>query len=197
MPEKGIYYFDQWGIENTEKTLQLVKQRAAEIGIHFVIIASNTGATAVKAFEMMGDTLKIVAVGSMYGYKEPGKTLMLEENRFKLSQWGVPMIHTTHAFAGISRSVTRMWGGITPLQLLAQALKIMGEGFKVCIEVSVMAVDTGAIPMDEDVIAVGGTIKGADTAIVLKPAHSNEFFSMRIREIICMPSDRPSRFPPI
>ena len=50
-----------------------------------------------------------------------------------------------------------------------------------------MAADSGMIPVDEDVIAIAGTEEGADTALVIKPAYSWEFFNLRIKEIICKP----------
>jgi hypothetical protein len=60
---------------------------------------------------------------------------------------------------------------------------------KVCVEIAVMAADAGLIPTDCDVLCVGGTGRGADTAVVLRPAHMNHFFDLRIREILCKPSD--------
>jgi hypothetical protein len=38
-----------------------------------------------------------------------------------------------------------------------------------------------------DIISIGGSGRGADAALVLKPAHQNNFFDLRIREIICKP----------
>jgi hypothetical protein len=38
-----------------------------------------------------------------------------------------------------------------------------------------------------DIISIGGSGSGADAALVLKPAHQNNFFDLRIREIICKP----------
>ena len=38
-----------------------------------------------------------------------------------------------------------------------------------------------------DIISIGGSGGGADAALVLKPAHQNNFFDLRIREIICKP----------
>ena len=38
-----------------------------------------------------------------------------------------------------------------------------------------------------EAIAVGGTGKGADTALVLRPAHAKEFFNTEILEVICKP----------
>jgi hypothetical protein len=52
-----------------------------------------------------------------------------------------------------------------------------------------MAADSGAIPLEE-VVSIGGRIRGADTAVVLKPAHMNNFFEMQIKEIICMPREK-------
>ena len=50
-----------------------------------------------------------------------------------------------------------------------------------------MAADAALIPTDTEIIAVGGSGKGADAAAVIKPAHMNNFFDMEIREIIAMP----------
>jgi hypothetical protein len=54
------------------------------------------------------------------------------------------------------------------------------------VEIAIMAADAGAIPI-ADIVAVGGTGSGSDTAVVIRPAHMNNFFDARIREIIVMP----------
>ena len=54
------------------------------------------------------------------------------------------------------------------------------------VEISIMAADAGLIPTDTEIIAVGGSGKGADAAAVIKPAHMNNFFDLEIREIIAM-----------
>ena len=53
--------------------------------------------------------------------------------------------------------------------------------------VAVMAMDAGLIGPEEDVITVGGKAKGADTAVLLTPAHSQYFFDTDVKEILCMP----------
>jgi hypothetical protein len=56
------------------------------------------------------------------------------------------------------------------------------------VEISVMAADSGAIPCcDDEVIAIGGTGYGADTACVVRPAHANSFFDFEVREILAIP----------
>jgi hypothetical protein len=58
---------------------------------------------------------------------------------------------------------------------------------KVVVEISVMATDAGLVRTDEDIIVIAGTGGGADYAVVLRPVHSNDFFDMKIKEILCKP----------
>ena len=56
-----------------------------------------------------------------------------------------------------------------------------------CVEIAVMALDAGLIPYGKAVIAVGGTGRGADTAMVLLPSHAKTIFDTQILELICKP----------
>jgi hypothetical protein len=58
----------------------------------------------------------------------------------------------------------------------------------VAIELSMMAADAGLIRTDEDVISVGGTGKGSDSALLLRPVNSFNFFDLKVKEIICKPA---------
>ena len=64
------------------------------------------------------------------------------------------------------------------------------EGIKVAVEISIMAADAGLIPTDREIIAIGGTGGGADSAVVLRAAHMNNYFDLEIREIIAKPRQR-------
>jgi hypothetical protein len=74
-----------------------------------------------------------------------------------------------------------------------EAFRTFGQGMKVAVEVILIASDRGELALGEDVIGVGGTARGADTAIVARATRSNEIFSadetrrMEIREILAMP----------
>ena len=72
-------------------------------------------------------------------------------------------------------------------EVIANTLRILGQGMKVVCEISIMAADAGLVRTDEDIIAIGGTGRGADTAAVLKPVNSQRFFDLRVREIVCKP----------
>ena len=45
-------YFDKPGKDNTDQTLTLAAQRAKELSINEVVMASTTGFTAYKAIEI-------------------------------------------------------------------------------------------------------------------------------------------------
>ena len=70
---------------------------------------------------------------------------------------------------------------------------VLGQGFKVCIEIALIASDLGAINVGEDVIAVAGTGRGSDTAIVVRACKTSDIFSrdrtrrLEVREILAMP----------
>jgi len=73
---------------------------------------------------------------------------------------------------------------------MAETLKIFSEGTKVAVEITMMAADGGLIPIDKDVIAIAGTNRGADTALVIRPANSTRIFDLTVKEIIAKPKTR-------
>ena len=194
--EKKIVYFDKMGKVNTENTLRLAKERFDELGLKKVIIATSSGDTAVKALDYFKSE-ECVVINSMYGLRKPGKESMKPENRQKLKEAGVKIINTTHIFAGVDRSINRKYGGITLTQFIAQVFKMLSEGFKVCAEIAVMAADNGGISVDGEVMAIAGTDRGCDTAVVLIPAHSNDFFKLQFKEIVCLPRVRSLEGQPV
>ena len=58
---------------------------------------------------------------------------------------------------------------------------------KVCVEIVLMAADSGLIPVNREVIANAGTDEGADTAIVVRPSYPRKFLELKIKEIIAKP----------
>ena len=65
----------------------------------------------------------------------------------------------------------------------------MGPGLKVAVEIALMAADAGLVRTDEDIISIGGTGRGADTAAVIRPANVSRFFDLRVKTILCKPWD--------
>lgn len=177
-------YWEKAGKVNTQATVDLAIKRAQELGLEHLVVASNTGATAEK---FVGRGLNIVCVTHHVGFTSPGKDEMRPEVRRRLEEQGVKLLTTTHLLSGVDRAVRNKFGGIYPAELIAMTLRMLGQGAKVCVEIACMALDAGLIPYGQDVIAVAGTVRGADTACVILPAHSNQFFDTKVKEIICKP----------
>jgi hypothetical protein len=87
----------------------------------------------------------------------------------------------------LSRAVRRKLGTYEVAELVAFTLRIFGEGVKVAAEIACMAADAGLARTDEPALAIAGTGRGADTAIILRPANTARFLDMKIEEIVCMP----------
>ncbi|WP_292462132.1 pyruvate kinase alpha/beta domain-containing protein [Methanolobus sp.] len=189
--EKPVTYFDEVGPKNTEEVLRSAARRAGELGIEHIVVASTTGETAIRTAEAFKDqNVKIIAISHQYGLKESGKWEADEKNLKRLSEMGVIMTTQSHMFSGVERAISKRLGGASRGDVISDTLRaVFGKGFKVAIECAMMAADSGHIPVSKDteIIAIGGTRQGADVALVLRPAHSFDFFSLQVREIIAMP----------
>jgi uncharacterized protein len=71
-----------------------------------------------------------------------------------------------------------------PAMIIAQPLRRVGEGAKVCCEIVMMAADAGLFPENEEAVAVAGTGYGADTVMVIKSAASKRFLDLKVLEIL-------------
>jgi len=174
------------GPQGTPATIEAVRNRLAEGGPEHVVVATTTGKTAVAFAEALPG-IEIVAVTHHVGFREGDRFELEPEHAATLEAAGAAIVTCSHALSGVGRSISRTFGGITSPELIAHTLRMFGQGMKVCVECAVMAADAGAIPTDRDVLCVGGTGRGADTAVVLKPVHANNLFDLRIREILCLP----------
>ena len=134
----------------------------------------------------IGD-LSVVCVTHQVGFKTPGVDEMSARTRARMAEAGVQVLTTTHLFGGVDRALRLRFNGYYPPEIIADSLRMFGHGVKVCIEIAVMALDAGLIPHGVDVVCVGGRARGADTACVIRPAHSLSVFDTRVRELICRP----------
>ncbi len=184
--ETTAVYFRRPGRDNTQETLRLAHQRAEELGIKTVLVATSRGDTGLQAVEAFTG-FKVVLVSAATGHREANAQDLPAETRALLQAKGATVLTTTHAFAGVNRAIRRRFNTYQISEIMAWTLRIFGHGTKVCCEIALMAADAGLVRTDEDVIAVAGTGKGADTALVLQPAHAQDFFELKVREIICKP----------
>jgi hypothetical protein len=184
--EAKTVYFAKPGNDNTDEVFRIAKARAVELGIKTILVASTTGSTAVKAVAAFPG-MKIIAVSHVTGFREPNTQEFTEENKRKVESKGAIVLTTTHAFSGVERAMRNKFNMYLLAETIANTLRIFGQGMKVVCEISLMAADAGLITTKEDVIVIGGTGSGADTAVVLRPAYSANFFDMKLKEILCKP----------
>lgn len=177
-------YFENPGKENTEKTVELAIKCAKERGIKYIVVASNEGNTA-RLLKDCG--MKVVVVTHAFGHKEPGMQEMKEEVIQELKGYGFKIYSGTHVLSGAERGISKKFGGVSPVEIIAQSLRMLGQGVKVGVEISTMVLDAGLIPYGEDIITIGGWKNGADTALIVRPAHASAIFDTKIKEIICKP----------
>ncbi len=178
-------YFESMGKENTDTCIELALKRAEELNITNVVVASTTGYT-IQQLLKQNPSMNVVCVTHSFGFRKD-KEDEFEVDRNELVKKGVKVLTTTHLMAGLNRGVRNRYGGTSFSDVVADTLRMFSQGVKVCVEIAVMALDSGLVPPGEKVVAIGGTGRGADTALVVVPAHSQDFFETRILEVICMP----------
>jgi len=184
--EAKTVYFEKPGETNTTAVFELVRQRAKDLGINTVVIASTRGNTAVKAVKILKG-LKVIAVSHVAGFVSPATQEFTVKNRKLVEAEGGIVLTAGHAFSGLSRAMRTKHNMYLLGDIIADTLRIFGQGTKVSCEIVLMAADAGLLTAGEDVISVGGTGLGADTALVLSPANAHTFFDLKVREIICKP----------
>ena len=179
--EDRITYFDNPGEANTSEALQLVKDRAEARGINKIVLASTKGNTARAAMEAFADTeIKLVIVPWQFGFM--GQTQPFPQELIpKLEAKGHQVYFGTMLF-----HTEELYGNNTP-RAIASILRAFSQGIKVCVEILLMAANGGVVESGEKVIAIAGTVSGADTAVVATAAPSAKLGEFHINEIVCKP----------
>ena len=186
MTSSTITYFEQPGPDNTDETLRMARDRADLLGIDTFVVASTTGATGVKAAGAFKGK-DVVVISHCTGFDEPDSQQLTDENRRHIVELGATIHTATHGLGGVGRAVRLKYGAGQLDDVVADSLRILGQGMKVACEIAAMAVDAGLVRTDQDVIAIAGSSRGADTAVVVQPANTHSFFDLKVKEIVCMP----------
>jgi hypothetical protein len=186
--EKKTVYFKEAGEQNTDTLLKVAREYVEKEDIEDIVVASTTGQTGAKAAKIFRGC-NVVVVAHCFGFQEPGKNELHEEYKKEILANGAKIFTGVHALSSAERAIRKDFGTIQPLELMANVLRRMGEGTKVCVEITLMAADAGLIPVDKDIVAIAGTGRGADTALRIHPANAARFFDLKIREVIAKPYD--------
>jgi len=179
-------YFDKPGKEHLEETLRLAKKEALLRGIGHLVVASTGGETGLRAAKLLKDSgIKLIIVSHNTGFKEKDLQEIDPEAKKEIESLGGVVLTGTMVLRGLGSAI-KVKTGYSEEQIVADTLRMLGQGTKVCVEIVAMAADAGLIPFKE-VISVAGTARGADTAAIIEANSSNHFFEIRVKEFLAKP----------
>lgn len=181
------HYFEEASPEHTEKVLALVKEHlVGNPDIEHIVVATTEGDTGLAAAKEFPNKT-VVVVSHQTGFAAENENELSDSKRNQMEKLGAKVLTATHVFAGVARSFRKELGTWMTTEIIAVALKTFGQGTKVCVEIAMMAADAGLIPVTKDVVCIGGTGRGADTAWVIRPANSHAFPKLRMKGCLCKP----------
>jgi hypothetical protein len=198
--ENKIVYFDEPGPQNTDDVIRSVKDRLRNSEIRHVVVASESGKTALKVAKELKDIgVRVICVSGYAGIRKvEGRSWPDIKGKIKgeLESLNVKILNETPWIFKSGAIDYQFLGESSPSCIMHKVLsRLMGYGFKTAVEITLLAADAGAIPDDEEVIAIAGTGwlgGGADCAIIVRPSvlpdawFINPEKGMEIREIIAI-----------
>ncbi|MFX0074209.1 MAG: hypothetical protein ACFE96_02105 [Candidatus Hermodarchaeota archaeon] len=186
-----VVYFEKGGPQNTDKALEIAKKYANQFGVKEIVIASTTGMTAQKAKTLFEpDRYKLKIITHSYYFAGSDKRQEFPEELIEsLRNEGLIVFSATHAFGSVERSLRMSLKQWAPVEIMAKYLREnFSQGTKVCMEIATMAADAGLITnLEDDIICIGGTGRGADTVCLIKPATTSLFHQLRVKAILAKP----------
>jgi len=186
--EKMVVYFEKAGRENTAACIQIVKDAVRDFGYKHLVLASTSGDCGILFSEALKDSgVNIIVVTHCAGFKEPNSDEISAEVRRMITHTGAKVYTGTMITHSLEAAFASKFSGLYPTLIVAQTLRRFGEGAKVCCEMVMMAADAGLVPEGEEIIAVAGTGRGADTVLVIRSAVSKRFFDLKVLEVLAKP----------
>ena len=177
MHEGQIRYFEKAGPANTDDVFAAVNDRLKAGDISKVVVATSTGATALRAAELIDvPDVRIFGVHfqSNYWGKHTRPDEEILDRAVELGVTFIPDAPTVTYFRDIPGES-------------ADTLRKLGQGIKVGTEVVLMATQTGMIAPGDVAIGVGGTGRGCDAAVVCSATTPDDMGKLAIREILAKP----------
>lgn len=183
--QRTVEYFEKPGPRNTDRCIEIARRAVVDEGVKHVIVATTRGDTGAAAAEALAGTgANVVAVTHSAGFKAPNDVELSEENRQKIIAAGAKIYTGTILTHSIETSLAGQFQGVFPTTLVALTLRRLGQGIKVVCEITMEACDAGLVPEGEEVLAIAGTGRGADTVTIMRSAASKRFLELKVLEIL-------------
>ena len=187
--EGKVFYFEKKGSVNTDRTLDIALACCEEKGIRKIVVASSTGKTALRLRDKAKPSIEVIGVTYSAGSKYREEVEEFNRNRETMIKKGIRVVRGLHALSAMEKAFENKYkSGLLPLNIVADTLRMFSQGMKVCVEVAVMAAEAGFVTPDEEVVVVGGSGTGADTAVIMKPAYAAGMFETKFKAVLCMPA---------
>ena len=147
MIRRETWYFDKVGTENTPACLELM-EKAVGMGFRHIVVASTTGDSGVQAVRRLAQApdVNLVVVGHSVGFKGPNIDEFLPEHYQEITCQGGKVLKATILTHSLDTAVADLFKGSAPTLLIANTLRRLGQGLKVCCEIVMEAVDAGPRP---------------------------------------------------
>lgn len=187
MEKRSVRVFAKPGPANTPRCIDAVREALGRDLLH-VVVASTSGQTGLAfASALQGTGTHLVVITHSAGFQEPNAVELSAEAATAIREAGARVHTGTILTHSLEVAFNQRYGGIYPGMLIAQTLRVFGQGAKVACEITMQACDAGLIPEGEEVLAVGGTARGADTVLLVRSAASKRFFDLQVLEVLAKP----------
>lgn len=173
---------------DTEQVLDIAKSYAEEHGIDDVVVATTTGETGAKAAALFDEHFNVVAVTHATGFREPGEQELQERYRQRIEDNGGAVFTGPMVFHSWNDFYRKKRDSVMPTTVVADTLRMFGQGTKVAVEIAAMAADAGFIE-PAPTLCVAGTGRGADTVLLVDAAHSKWLMDMQVVDVVAKPSE--------
>ncbi|MBW1677251.1 MAG: hypothetical protein JRJ79_11755 [Deltaproteobacteria bacterium] len=180
-----VEYFEKSGPQNTRACIDILYKLVHDEGYKDVIVASTSGKTgAMAARTLQGEDVNLVIVAHSVGFLGPNQDQFSDDAYQEIVRLGGHIYKGTILTHSIETALAKEFSGTYPTLLVANTLRRLGQGMKVCCEIVMEATDAGLIAEGKEVVAVAGTAKGADTVAIIRSAASKRFLDLYVAQIV-------------
>ena len=104
-------YFHGKGEANTDEALKSAKERADQLGIRDIVVATTGGETGLKAAETFRG-YNVIVVTHVAGMKEVGTQEVNAETTKKITAAGGKIVTTANTFSGVNAAIQKKFNTV-------------------------------------------------------------------------------------